>query len=380
MQGMIQNGMRGAYGAACFSALILWQCCTSFALAQIVDESHEGGRALYMSSALHKGFIIIHSRDIRAVEDSYPTGFEFDIGWRNTSNEAWQSCLCTPHIGLSLGYWDFDNPSILGRGFLTQFFVEPHFAVASNLSFALRAGLGLSYQNRPHHPINNPDNLSYSTRLAFPLHAGAKLQYALSPSWAAYGEARYNHISNGGIRQPNKGINWPTASLGVAYFPKAAPIEHREKIHWREYAEPQERLDLFLFGTWIEPDRDIYVGSGGAELRYAKQIARLSAIQLSTEWMYHGLYPYRARQEGNNQVHGWMGGLAAGHSFLLGRFLFSQQMGVYLLKPENEKRDVYQRYGLMYLLDSKWSVGVYLKAHGHVADFLDMRIAYNFLP
>jgi len=47
--------------------------------------------SLYIESRLHHGFIIIHSRDIRAVEDSYPWGFETDIGWHNASQRIWES-------------------------------------------------------------------------------------------------------------------------------------------------------------------------------------------------------------------------------------------------------------------------------------------------
>ena len=70
--------------------------------------------------------------------------------------------------------------------------------------------------------------------------------------------------------------------------------------------------------------------------------------------------------------------LALGHEFLLGRFLFSQQFGIYLYKPYRVGDDVYQRYGLVYRATDRFQVGINLKAHKHVADFLDIMLGMNF--
>lgn len=44
-----------------------------------------------------------------------------------------------------------------------------------------------------------------------------------------------------------------------------------------------------------------------------------------------------------------------------------------MIKARNQPADVYQRYGLMYRINRHVSVGINIKAHGHVADFLDAR-------
>jgi hypothetical protein len=33
--------------------------------------------------------------------------------------------------------------------------------------------------------------------------------------------AQYNHISNGGIKEPNKGLNYPTVAGGFHYYLEA---------------------------------------------------------------------------------------------------------------------------------------------------------------
>jgi hypothetical protein len=60
----------------------------------------------------------------------------------------------------------------------------------------------------------------------------------------------------------------------------------------------------------------------------------------------------------------------------MGRFIFSQQIGIYLLGQYNNDL-VYHRWGLQYYFLPRWSVGVNLKAHKQVADFTDVRVVYR---
>ncbi len=327
----------------------------------------------YFDARLHHGFIIIHSRDIRAIKDSYPWGMEVDMAWLKTSEKSWNMCNCFPRLGISLGFWEFDNRPILGQAIAAQFFIEPTFGAQRDLSFGIRAGMGLSYQNRPHHPTNNPDNLSYSTYLAFPLHVGGTLRYRLHPQWETQINARYNHISNGGMRQPNKGINWPTAALGLSYYPSAPVLRARPKLPWRIEGMQLNKQSLRLFGSYAESRDEDVLPVAGLEYKFSRRVARINALSLGSEWLYNGMYGYESSNSGI--AANGMGGIAVGHEFLLGKFVFAQQFGVYIFKPDNEVRDVYQRYELLYAFSEKWMAGFGLKTHGHVADFLDIRLA-----
>lgn len=348
-------------------------CCGSLA-AQDVGESEA---RIYYEGRLHHGFIIVHSQDIRAVEDSYPWGMEVDMGWQKFGAKPWNTCNCIPRLGFSLGVWDFDSPDILGQSVAGQFFIEPEFGNAEKVSFSVRAGFGISYQNRPYDPIQNPDNLSYSTAFTFPLHLGTSLRWSFAERWQTHLSARYNHISNGGIKQPNKGVNWPTLAVGIAYHPKGLKSQTLPKTHWRSLGQPLRRVGLSAFGASKELMDESVHAVLGLEVKYSQQVGRINALTVGTEWLYHGKYPHEARREGST-ASARMAGLALGHEFILGRFLFSQQFGAYLLKPQNERSDVYQRYGLTYVLNQKWMLGANLKTHGHVADFLDVRIGYFF--
>lgn len=326
---------------------------------------------------LHKGSVIIHSRDLRPIEDSYPTGLELDLGWHKISQKAWESCECYPKVGVSLTFWDFDNQDVLGQGFTGLFYVEPVFGARRRLSYSVRAAFGLSYQNTPYDSITNPDNLSYSTRVAFPLQLGGSVHYRLSPRWLLNFSLMYNHISNGGIREPNKGINWPSIALGAAWYLEQPVFIKRSENHWRENGPPMERLDLTFFMAYEEPESKLFLFSPGLEVKWSKQFARINAFSLGGEIVYDNGTRYIIESNGD-EASPVKAGLALGHEFILGKFLFSQQFGVYIYKPYDIHSAVYQRYGLVYRVNERISAGVNLKVHGHVSNFMDMRLGYSF--
>ncbi|MGB5653201.1 MAG: acyloxyacyl hydrolase, partial [Robiginitalea sp.] len=132
---------------------------------------------------LHKGSVLIHSRDLRPIEDSYPTGIELDLAWHKISQKAWESCHCYPRLGAALTYWGYDNKDVLGQGLTGLFYLEPVFNTQGRVNYSIRAGFGLSYQNSPFDSISNPDNLSYSTYWGFPLQLGGSVHFRIQSRW-----------------------------------------------------------------------------------------------------------------------------------------------------------------------------------------------------
>ena len=339
--------------------------------------SDSTGLARWYGLKGHYGFVLVHSRELVPVRHSNPYGLELDLAWHKASAQAWESCHCYPRLGASLTFWDYDQPDILGYGAIGLFYIEPVFAPWRKASFSVRAGMGLAYQSKPYDPIRNPLNQSYSTYLVIPLQLGGSLNWRLSPQWMLDMTLVYNHFSNGGIREPNKGINWPTAALGVGRYLSPPSFINREKKDWRQSGPPQSRLDVAFFLAFKEPQSKLYLFSPGIEVKGSRQVGRINALTLGGEFMYDNGTRFQIAQAGREESP-QMGGLAFGHEFLLGRFIFSQQLGVYLYKPYRVGDDLYQRYSLMFRASERISAGMSLKAHRHVADFGDLRLAWSF--
>lgn len=329
------------------------------------------------------GFLFLHSQDVAPIGQSYPSAFGISLQKWLLAEQNWENCHCYPRYGLSLAWHYYDNPEIVGWGVPVYGFLEPWYRISGDWYFNLRAGMGLIYLSNPYDPVDNPLNLSYSLPVSAYLSMGLGLGYSFSPQWRASLQGRYNHTSNGGIREPNKGLNYPTLALGLDY--SLQPIKLESKI--KKPFNPNHRrknvsLHGFLaakaggkVGTGANEQEVTYLVSGMA-LRYSYQVGRSSAIMLESEWIRNLAYRKQINRQGGDQsFHQW--GVEIGHEFLLGKFTFSQAAGFYLFKEFGARANWYQRYNLLYRPWANIALGPGLKAHANVAEFLDFRIVWE---
>jgi hypothetical protein len=322
------------------------------------------------------GFIIVHSHDIRAIKDSYPFGIQFDIARLSSSSDDWNQCQCFPELGFSFSWWHFDNPRILGQSASAMFYLEPRFTIWRKWHFSFRGAFGLAWLSNPHDDQTNPDNLSYSTALAFPLAAGLYINYKMNPDLLLKFGAVYNHISNGGIKEPNKGINYPTLSAGIMWYPGQLLPAKRPTFR-EERANREERTSMYGFFAIKQVSEVAFKPTFGIGAAKYWPASSINQVGVQTEFSHHTAQHEQNKLEGKKS-RPWMGGVAIAHAFPLGRFHFSQAFGWYYLKHTQRSADFYQRYALVYRFGQRWFGGVSLNAHGRAADFIGLRFGLTF--
>ncbi|TAE04652.1 MAG: acyloxyacyl hydrolase, partial [Bacteroidetes bacterium] len=322
------------------------------------------------------GSIFAHSKSVENTAGSRPFGVEANAIWQKISQRVWDNCHCTPKTGISLSYYNYDN-RYLGHSVNVGYFLEPNFRLAKRWELSLRGTFGLSYLTNPHHPIKNPRNQSYSLPISVYLLAGIGNHIKIDDKWRVGAFLNYQHISNGGLKDPNKGINWITSSLSVLYTPNPIDIPKRERAKFEQKTPIDITLSaLFTTKTAQVGDkrRHLIVGLQGEA---SKQIGRLSALSVALEG-YHDASVARRLSDNHVEGNGWRVGALVGHQFILGKFRFSQQIGYYLYQHNPYFDAWYHRWGIVYYLRPKWSIGFNMKAHRHIANFVDFRIGHKF--
>lgn len=317
------------------------------------------------------GWILAHNPELEEVAQSNPVSIGFSAQWMRTSRKNWEACNCFHYLGLSLSVVDFQNPEELGQALNLAGSFEPFIFRSGRLAGSISTGMGISYITKIYDPIENPRNTFFSAPISFLLFVTPKITYELSSNWAIQGSLSYSHISNGGQRQPNRGMNFPMFGLGVLHYTRKADFPDYEKNpiskQWFYYAEVS-------FNTRESENggRQPNFSLTGAAFR---QLAGIIGLGGGLEMAKDFSLPVES-----NLSEALIPGVFVENHFLFGKFDFSQRMVKYLSKPKGYQEDhaFYQRYLISYSAGKSLRLGAGLKTHGHVAEFLDFRIGWNF--
>ncbi len=329
---------------------------------------------------VHSGFIIPHSREIINVSKSKPYGMELSAQWLLNSPGHTRKLGLVSKRGFVAHYINFDNPKVLGHAISFVPFVEPMIRPWKPLYGSVRLGLGPTWLSRLYDAETNPTNLFFSFPLSLWAMLDAHLHYKMNPQWEISMGINYNHISNGGMRNPNKGMNFPTFNAGLDYFIHPVKISKPEKNQdWKQ--EPPYNCYALAIGTVKNMDATLAYPevkpcwSVGALAMAARRVGRFSSISAGTEWIHDGFAQETMKRSGIAKS-AWKGSLLSGHELVVGRVSFTTHLGVYVFNPSGDRDPVYQRYGLHYRIGQHLVLGSSLKTHRQVADVFDIRLGW----
>lgn len=343
----------------------------SLALVSYSQAPEERSSVRFLTGFVQGGQLQVHSSKIEHFRGVQPFGAGLDFSWKFISSNAYALCRCYPSLGVSLNYWHFGVPE-LGNAVSALFYVEPVLFSPFGVDVSIKSGLGVTYLDSPHDAMTNPDNIVYSTSIAFPLVAGISLGYSLSEKWWLRMAANFQHISNGGTNQPNLGINYTSLSLGLARKLDLQEIPPPPKIDSYDASKSENGIALKLIAGLKEPEGSEDKASVlGLAAEYYSQFARINGWSAGVmgEWD-NSRAGSSLREKGRLSAIG-------GHHFLLGRFDFGQTAGLYLMRGHSTHSRWFQYYTLDFGVNQLIGIGVGLKAHGKVAEFLGVRISLS---
>ena len=352
-----------------------------FLFAQHPDTAVTTRAPFLLGARVHYGFIIPHSRDIINVSDSNPYGFEISAQWLLHAEKYTRNSGVVAKRGIVAQFINFDNPNVLGYCINVVPYVEPMIRPWGRLYGSVQLGLGLACLSKVYDAETNPTNLFFSFPVSFLAMTNAYLHYRVSPQWEASLGFNYNHISNGGMKLPNKGMNFPTWNAGVSYaFQPVSVTRPPKNDDWKH--QPPHYFSLLAIGTLKTatatdafPENKLCRQIGAIAMA-GRRIGRLSGLSAGTEWIYDG-YAREILDRAGSGKSAWKGGLLGGYELLTGRVRFGVHLGAYIFNPSGDVDPVYQRYGLYYRLGKRVLLGSTLKAHRHVADVFDVRLGWT---
>ncbi len=331
----------------------------------------------YYSTKGHFGFIIPHASSIRGLAKSAdPWGVQLEVSRLNLTEKAWKKCNCYNRNGISVSYFNFGNPDELGGAFVSSYFAEGYVKPMGSFKMAIRFSAGASHVNKIYNALSNPENEFFSARLNFYLGLSTVFYWLVNENWALNLAGHYNHISNAGGKQPNKGMNFPTISFGIDRILNSKSID--PDPFTREPVERSFSWMLGLFGSLRSADESSEKSSYplmGLTTDLLFPLTRINGLNLGLEVSFDDSYRERLERIDVDQS-AWISSVLFGHQFVFGRVYLLQQFGFYVTKPGKvQEKDHFQRYSGFYRFNS-WAFGTSLIAYANVADHMDLRIVY----
>jgi len=322
----------------------------------------------FLSFSGQYGKFQVHTKSLSPFNGTHPKGLELELSRLFYTPEIHSQCGCYAKIGLGLNYYDFNHPD-LGQGVTAVFYVEPFFKAKGKFRFSLKGGTGLAWLNHPYDENTNPQNLTYSSNLSFPLFIGFSTYYFFNSSWAIKNTIAFQHLSNGGIKQPNLGINYPTVSFGLehALQPYRVPAVPVPQPFTKEKQTSLE-LGFTLKEDTTHTNNRIVIS---IHPNRSHQLSRVNAIT-------YGMLLEYEQQEAPSISEKLRTGILFGNEFLMGEFRFGQQIGAYLYTGYSAPSLIFQNYYLNYRFSKHLLVGTHLKAHGRVAEYININVGYVF--
>lgn len=348
-----------------YCALLLM--CLFSVIPWAQSQSKQTDKPVFYAISAYYGYFQVHTNVLTPFGGSHPGGIGLEVSQLLLTDKAKNTFGFYPKWGLGLGYVDFGHPD-LGYALTALAYAEPFLKVHGAWRFSAKVGMGVAYMSNPYHADSNPLNRTYSTKLAFPLSSGLGAYYFFNDQWAVKTSVSFEHISNGGLKAPNLGINYPLMAIALEH---TLDTYNTNPVKDLEPFKKQRRQEL-LAAYSIKKD-SASNNQSIAALWYNRSFGggRINSFTLAAMMEYRQLQAY------GKVTDQWSVAPLVGNEFLLGRLRFGQQLGFYLLQAAELPNNLFQNYYLRYQISKHITGGINLKAHGRVADYLAIQIGFN---
>lgn len=341
--------------------------------AQVITVPEKKTTHFTLSARPAFGFVIAHDEQVSNTAGTYIVAAEIKLNRTRLDAKAKRYSSRYFNSGYSLAYFQFSK-QFLGYGIFGSYFIEPYMVNNEKFTFGPVAKIGLGYNSNPYHEELNNQNFSYSSHLNPYLSLGFNATMKVSKKYNLDAGINFNHISNGGIRHPNYGMNFPTVSLGLEYDMNVYKTD--EAIPPLDF---KWRFDVIPFGSYksIALDKKHFYWVYGLALQANRKAGWYHSFNLGAEWVSDLGKKKEFEISGRPGTDHNRFGILAGHEFLFKKFNFSQQLGVFVYNKDQNFGLVYHRWGLSYKMNPQWMIGGNLAAHRLTADFVDLRLVYS---
>lgn len=338
------------------------------------------------------GKVLKHEAKFELPVPSLSMGGDVNFEWKTYGRKEWQQRRKYPTIGVAFAYTNYGDDSIYGRLYSLYPNITVPLVRGNKLEWTMRIGDGICYTTRTYSRIHHFDtiNNAIGSRINDYFSFMTDVRYHINTHWDVQGGVNFSHYSDASFHQPNLGVNFYGAHVGVRYFPKTSspkPIVRDMK--------PLKNRWLFQFrlsmganasNAPLGPVYPVYLGAAYVSKRWKSKNKLFFGFDYSySEQIYAYLRNNGFGNPGSEKWNATKNAVFIGNEFLLGRVGVVLQAGYYTHQTADIQEAFYEKLGgNIYLVKKEhgpikeFFLCAFMEAHLAVAEFAEFGFGMGF--
>lgn len=351
-------------------SLLIFKCGTA--------QENDNKDILITSIRYHYGVVLPHHKSISYLVNDQIRAVELNFGLLPSTNRYWSKLYNQPEIGLGFYHGSLGNKEILGKTSALFPYINFNLKNFRKGNLRLQTGLGVSYTKKHFHPTENYKNLAIGSKFNAFFKILLSNSYHLSNRWSVNTGIGFQHLSNGSINVPNKGLNMATANIGIQYNFKEVPHNLKSSNNFTKL----ENELVFVFSGGIKQsskvdDNKYFTGSISSSYSFGintKQRIGFGIDLFYDEAANRGIWDLNPKTDFEDR---FSQAIILTHDLAIQKFSIITHIGIYTLYQTKPDKPIYTRVGLRYNVNDKIVTNLSLKAHLGKADFIEWGIGYR---
>jgi hypothetical protein len=307
------------------------------------------------------------------------------MGIYTTGKKLWHRYYNYPTIGVGFHHSTLGNDAIYGHMNAIYLFTNRYFGNNNNvINFGNRISLGACMVNKYYNLYSDPFNMALSTKINIYINYSLETDIRLFPKTDLKLGIGISHISNGNIKEPNKGINFITSFVGLKYS-----ISNPKNIrNTNPYVKPDSTKNQFVItGSFGLKSTSRFTNSSysvyALSAEYSRKVSRTGWIGLVLTNYYDNSLKQELETENPSYIYKNTDrirtALNLSYEMKMGNLSYLLQPGIYLKNKYTHIGNISNRFGIRYYFPKGITANFMVKAHWvAIADVIEWGIGYKF--
>ncbi|MBP7807979.1 MAG: acyloxyacyl hydrolase [Bacteroidia bacterium] len=322
-------------------------------------------QSIYNLGAAYEYGFNFNNASEREFGNTVPSGCELSFYKQRKGDQYWEKIFNYPQTGWSLSFIDHRN-KYLGSTIALNRFMNYVFARKKKVESFVRLSAGFFYATKIYkkndHANENYNN-SISQHLSFSGELGLGITVYPTSKLSFNLEVTGMHYSNGGMSQPNNGLNLVMFKAGAGYIIG----DKKNLVYKNPDAEEDDRgirynISLGTGIKQIDNDNEEKYRLFTISSYVDKKISRVNAINAGVDVFVNRAVEYIIENSAEHRGKDFKRvGISAGHEFFIGKVGVLTQFGYHVYAPYPAFSDFYQKLGIKYYFNELFFAAVNLR-------------------